>query len=97
MPRFKKGHKRLGGRVKGQPNKATVAIKELLNTLLPEKELAALWKKKLYHRDPHIALKAFELANHYLFGKPIQPIVGDELAPPIKIDISAISKYRVKA
>jgi len=32
-----------------------------------------------------------------MFGKPAQPVVGEELAPPIKIDISAIPKFRVPA
>jgi hypothetical protein len=51
----------------------------------------------LYSKDPQIAMKAFELAIHYMFGKPVQPVVGEELAPPIKIDISAIPKFRVPA
>jgi hypothetical protein len=97
MAVFEKGHEKLGGRKKGTGNKAAESIKALLNTLLPEDELAELWKKKLYHKDPHVALEAFKLANHYLFGKPVQPVVGEELAPPIKIDISAIPKHRVRA
>jgi hypothetical protein len=60
---------------------------------LPEEELARLWKQKLYSKDPHVAFEAFKLANHYLFGKPVQPVVGEELAPPIKIDISAIPTH----
>ena len=32
---FEMGHDKLGGRVKGQRNKATLEIKELLNTMLP--------------------------------------------------------------
>jgi hypothetical protein len=90
---FDKGHEKIGGRKKGTRNKGTESIRALLNTLLPEDELAELWKKKLYHKDPHVALEAFKLANHYLFGKPVQPVVGEELAPPIKIDISAIPKH----
>jgi hypothetical protein len=43
-----------------------------------------------------IAMKAFELANHYMFGKPVQPVASEELAPPIN-DISAIPKFRVPA
>jgi hypothetical protein len=31
------------------------------------------------------------------FGKTAQPVVGEELAPPIKIDISAIPRHLVKA
>ena len=94
---FKKGHPRLGGRVKGQRNYATLEVKELLNTMLPRERLERLWNKKLNSEDPHIAIKALEMALHYMFGKPVQPIVGEELAPPIKIDISAIPKYRKKA
>jgi hypothetical protein len=32
-----------------------------------------------------------------MFGKPVQPVVGEELAPPIKIDISAIPTRHVPA
>jgi hypothetical protein len=92
-----KGHEKLGGRKKGTRNKGTDSIKTLLNTLLPEEELAKLWKKKLYSKDPHIAMKAFELAIHYMFGKPVQSVVGEDFAPPIKIDISAIPRHLVKA
>ena len=97
MPKFKKGHKKYGGRVAGVPNKATVVIKALLAELLPREELAKRWMKALNHRNKHIQMKAFELANHYMFGKPITTIVGEESAPPIKIDISAIPKFRVPA
>jgi len=48
----------------------------------------------LKHADPHIRFEAFKLANSYLFGKPVHPVVGGELAPPIMIDISAISRKR---
>ena len=37
---FEKGHEKLGGRRKGTSNKVTESIKALLNTLLPEDELA---------------------------------------------------------
>jgi hypothetical protein len=94
---FDKGHEKRGGRKKGTRNKGTDSIKILLNTLLPEEELAKLWKKKLYSKDPQIAMKAFELAIRYMFGKPVQPVASEELAPPIKIDISAIPKFRVPA
>jgi hypothetical protein len=32
--------------------------------------------------------------NLYLFGKPVQLVLGEELAPPIMIDISAIPRRR---
>ena len=94
---FDKGHEKLGGRKKGTRNKGTDSIKTLLNTVLPEEELAGLWKQKLYSKNPHVAMKAFEMAMQYMFGKPVQPVASEELAPPIKIDISAIPKFRVKA
>jgi hypothetical protein len=98
MAAFDKGHEKLGGRKKGTGNKATVELKELLNRMVPEKELEALWRKKLGHKDPAIAMKAFELMLHYRFGRPVQPVAGgDEEEAPIKIDISAIPKFRVKA
>ena len=97
MAAFEKSHEKLGGRKKGTRNKGTDSIKTLLNTLLPEEELAGLWKQKLYSKNPHVAMKAFELAIHYMFGKPVQPVASEELAPPIKIDISAIPKFRVPA
>jgi hypothetical protein len=49
---FDKGHEKLGGRKKGARNRGTDSIKTLLNTLLPEEELAKLWKKKLYIYSP---------------------------------------------
>jgi len=94
MAAFEKGHEKLGGRKKGTRNNATESIKALLNTLLPEDELAELWNKKLRSKNEHVSMKALELALHYMFGKPVQPIVGEELAPPIKIDISAIPQHR---
>jgi hypothetical protein len=97
MAAFEKSHEKLGGRKKGTRDKGTDSIKTLLNTLLPEEELAGLWKQKLYSKNPQVAMKAFELAIHYMFGKPVQPVASEELAPPIKIDISAIPKFRVPA
>jgi hypothetical protein len=51
----------------------------------------------MYSKDPQIAMKAFELMLHYRFGRPVQPVAGEEMAPPIKIDISAIPTRHVKA
>ena len=38
----------------------------------------------------HLTFEVFKLANAYLFGKPVRAVAGEELAPPIRIDISAI-------
>ena len=84
-----KGRK-TGGRTAGTPNKATIGVKALVTAVLPDDRLKKEWNKWLRHRDPHIAFAAFKLANFYLFGKPMQPVVGEEDAPPVHIDISAI-------
>jgi hypothetical protein len=94
MAEFRKGRTKTGGRKAGSVNKATASIKVLLNELLPEHVLRANWKHHLQHKDPQIRWKAFELANHYLFGKPVMPIIGSEDAPPVHIDISAIPRKR---
>ncbi len=84
-----KGRK-TGSRTAGTPNKATIGVKALLSAVLPDDRMKKEWNKWLRHRNPHIAFAAFKLANFYLFGKPAQPVVSEELAPPTRIDISAI-------
>jgi len=86
-----------GGRKKGTPNKATQSIKDLLLSVLEDSRNRQEWEYWLKHKDPHYRWEAFKLAQFYLFGKPVQPIASEELAPPIKIDISAIPSFRVKA
>lgn len=95
MADFEKGHKKLGGRRKGTPNKASESIKALLSRILDEVTLEKMWRAALTSKDKHIRMKAFEMAHRYLYGKPVQPVVGEELAAPIKIDVSAIPKFRV--
>jgi hypothetical protein len=94
MAAFEKGRAKTGGRSTGTPNKATESIKILLNALLPEERLAREWEHHLKHKDPQIRWKTFELANAYLFGKPVIPIQGAGDAPPVHIDISAIPRRR---
>jgi|SRR5271155_6092381 len=91
------GTPKSGGRKAGTPNKITETIKGLLNDLLPEKKLAEQWKYHLAHKDPQIRYKTFELANAYLFGKPVMPISGADDQPPVHIDISAIPRKRQRA
>jgi hypothetical protein len=88
-----KGRK-TGGRQKGARNTASAGIKTLLGEVLCDAELKRRWKRWLGHRDEHIAFEAFKLALSYLYGKPVQPVIGEESAPPLRIDISAIPAHR---
>ena len=72
-------------------------MKSLLAEMLPDDRLKKEWNKWLRHSDPRIAFEAFKLANAYLVGKPVQAVAGEEMAPPIKIDISAIPTHHVPA
>jgi hypothetical protein len=92
-----KGSVKTGGRTKGTANKATDSIKLLLNRILPEERLAREWEHHLKHKNEMIRYRTFELANAYLFGKPVMPIQGAEDAPPVHIDISAIPRKRQRA
>ena len=85
-----------GGRKKGTPNKATQSIKDLLLSVLEDSRNRQEWEYWLKHKDPHYRWEAFKLAQFYMFGKPVQPVASEELAPPIKIDISAIPTRHVK-
>jgi len=89
--------KKTGGRKKGTPNKVTDSIKSLLNSVLPEAELKTQWEYFLAHEDVQIRFESFKLANHYLFGKPVQIVAGSEELPPVHIDISAIPRNRERA
>lgn len=88
-----KGRK-TGGRKKNTSNAATYSIKLMLGELVHDARNRDLWEKWLTHKDPHFAWEAFKLAQAYMFGKPVQPIVGEEDLPPVRIDISAIPMKR---
>jgi hypothetical protein len=94
---FRKGRAKTGGRKKGTSNKATESIKDLLLCVLEDSRNRQEWEYWLKHKDPHYRWEAFKLAQFYMFGKPVQPVASEEMAPPIKIDISAIPQFRVKA
>jgi hypothetical protein len=94
---FKKGRKKTGGRKPGVLNKATLEIKEILARVYTDEIQEQDWRKWRAHKDPRIAWEAFKLAQSYLHGKPVQPLVGVEDSPPISINVSAIPSYREPA
>jgi hypothetical protein len=89
-----KGSPKTGGRTKGTPNKVTDSIKALLNELFPEARLKREWEFHLKHEVSSTRFRTFEMVNHYLFGKPVMPVIGSEDQPPVRIDISAIPHKR---
>jgi hypothetical protein len=94
MATFKKGHEKVGGRKRGALNKATLAVKEIIGRVYTHEVQEADWRKWRNHKDPRIAWEAFKLAQSYLHGKPVQPVVGVEESPPLTINVSAIPKHR---
>lgn len=74
---FQKGKKKTGGRKAGTPNKATVEIKELAQSLLED----PAYRKALTRRlRAGRAQRIEELLYHYAYGKPLQTVeVSGEL------------------
>jgi hypothetical protein len=89
---FKKGDKKPenSGRKKGVRNKVTADVKELIGKVCDEAQLIATAQVLLQSKDERIRFDTLKLLLYYQFGKPVQPIVGAEDLPPVKIDLSAI-------
>ena len=71
-----KGHVKVGGRAKGTPNKTTLSLKAAFqehgNTLV--KALLALAKSK----DENIRLRAIQTCLERGWGRPAQPLTGED-------------------
>ena len=80
-----------GGRKPGSLNKATVGVKEILARVYTDEVQERNWRN---NKDPRIAWEAFKLAQSYLHGKPVQPLVGVEDSAPLTINVSAIPSHR---
>ncbi len=70
-----KGHKKMGGRVKGTPNKATADIKALLRVHgeMFVRELVKLCT----HKDANVRHKALKLAFDRGYGQAVQHIEAE--------------------
>jgi len=90
---FNKGHEIFGGRKKSVRNKCSAHIKDLLAKIYCEEDFIEDFAKLRKSHDDRIRLEVLKLALAYQFGKPIQPVISEEPAPPIKIDISAIPRH----
>lgn len=78
-----KGHARVGGRVKGTPNKATAEIKELSRVHGP----AGVERLRQLMHDPSgaVAVSAIRELLDRGFGKSPQPHDGDGQGGPVRI------------
>jgi hypothetical protein len=67
---FEKGHKRYGGKIKGQPNKVTTQFKEALNNLLETAAPSMVeWLEKIAEDDPARALDLVSKLAEYVHPK----------------------------
>jgi hypothetical protein len=73
-PHFKaKGHPRLGGRVKGTPNRISVDGKVLATQLVNSPTYQERLRRDFDRRKLHPAIEA--MLWHYSHGKPVQPVL----------------------
>ena len=65
--RFKAGHRKIGGREKGKPNKATQGVKDFARHFLESDEYRLKVKTRILSGK---APKIEELLHYYAYGKP---------------------------
>lgn len=66
----KKGHKKVGGRGKGTPNKVTIETREVFKRLVEANHNnMTTWLKRVAKADPDAALKHITALSEYLIPK----------------------------
>lgn len=73
MPRFEKGHKKIGGKTKGTPNKLTTTFKELVVTTM----------EKLQDK-PKVNLEEWAEANPTEFYKIASKLIPTEVEAKVQ-------------
>jgi len=69
MP-FKKGHKKIGGKDKGTPNKSTAAIKEAYQKLIEDNlDNLTKWLETIAEKDPEKAIRILADLSEYVIPK----------------------------
>ena len=77
---FAKGHKKLGGRGKGSPNKVGFAVKEFFKELVDDPSMQTWFRSTMKKRGN---LPAFLAAVEHVVGKPTQRIETPDLKIPL--------------
>ena len=93
---FEKGHKKQGGRKKGTPNKVTLEVKNLLQSILEDPEYqASLRERMIAGRAPQLEVLGF----YYAMGRPRHQVKVDaqESLAGILSAAHAIRKERDRA
>lgn len=73
--RFQSGHRKVGGRKQGTPNKATVEIKEFARNILED----PAYQKRLRVRIIQGKAERIEaLLYHYAYGKPSENLTASQ-------------------
>ena len=70
MATFTVGHKKMGGRTKGTPNKATVTWKQFVTDLCEDPAVQKSTKESILNGKAELIFKAAEHA----FGKPTETV-----------------------
>lgn len=70
MGAFEIGHKKVGGRAKGSPNKATVAWKQFVTDLCEDPAVQKSTRESILNGRTDLVFKAAEHA----FGKPTETV-----------------------
>lgn len=86
-----KGLPKTGGRQKGQPNHVTADIKALARQHAPA-AIAELARLALDAESEQARVAAIRDLLDRGYGKPTQPISGDDDAPPIQHSIAVVFK-----
>jgi hypothetical protein len=73
--RFQAGHHKIGGRQRGTPNKASVALKDFARQFLESDEYRRKLRARILRGQ---AVKIEELLYYYAFGKPSEATEDSE-------------------
>ena len=81
---FKPGHKKLGGRKKGTPNKATTELKAIFREILEDPK--GIEKLRQQFRAGLLPPQTFTLMCYYVMGKPTDTLAIEKLPPILVVD-----------
>jgi len=79
----KKGQPKTGGRKKGGRNKATKDVQSFVDAVFSKVDPIALCNKLLASEDEKVVAGVLKMLMEYRFGKPAQPVTGENGQGPV--------------